>query len=130
MFFIVVLFVVCLGFDSDEKPFTFPNYNGPALHASSGFINSLFYVKFENPDLQNAKNLLVWIQGGPGCSGLAGMMLENGPVFTTDGKNLEFRSVNWLNLNASLLYIEQPIGTGFSALGNNTPVLRYKRVFF
>eukprot|EP01097_Dermamoeba_algensis_P000106 TRINITY_DN103_c0_g1_i1.p1 TRINITY_DN103_c0_g1~~TRINITY_DN103_c0_g1_i1.p1 ORF type:complete len:503 (-),score=105.44 TRINITY_DN103_c0_g1_i1:132-1640(-) len=63
-----------------------------------------------NPDAP----LLVWLQGGPGASSLIGCLSENGPYrVAEDGKSLLPNPGSW-NTEFSLLYIDNPIGTGFS----------------
>lgn len=112
-FLVWLFFGCCFG----QQYIKFPNYVGPDLKALSGYSsNRLFYVLFEN----NPTDLLIWIQGGPGCSGLFGMMSENGPVESKDGKNLSYRETNWMTgLNVSLLFLEQPLNTGFSKGSGN-----------
>jgi len=58
--------------------------------------------------------LLVWLQGGPGASSMYGMFAEIGPFsVAADKKTLLPRSVNWNN-KYSLIFIDNPVGTGFS----------------
>lgn len=62
--------------------------------------------------------LVIWLNGGPGCSSLEGLMIENGPfrlVFDGDnGWNLKVDPHSWHRIPAWVLYIDQPVGTGFS----------------
>ena len=58
--------------------------------------------------------MLLWLNGGPGCSSLFGMLGEIGPV-TTDNFSgeLKLNKYSW-NMETNLLFIEQPAGVGFS----------------
>ena len=51
--------------------------------------------------------------GGPGCSGLLGLGTEHGPFFFGKEGKLSPNPHSW-NTVASMLYIEQPAGVGFS----------------
>ncbi|KAA8516618.1 hypothetical protein F0562_016876 [Nyssa sinensis] len=54
--------------------------------------------------------ILLWLQGGPGGSGVGfGNFLEIGPL----DANLKPRNSTWL-LKADLLFVDSPVGTGFS----------------
>ena len=52
--------------------------------------------------------------GGPGCSSLSGLLTENGP-FTWEAGTLApvQNTYSWTNLT-NMLWIEQPVGVGFS----------------
>ncbi|KAJ3029205.1 UNVERIFIED_CONTAM: hypothetical protein HDU68_012793 [Siphonaria sp. JEL0065] len=57
-------------------------------------------------------NLVIWLNGGPGCSSLLGSWIENGPInFKADG-SLAANPYSW-HKQANVLYVEQPVGTGF-----------------
>ncbi|CAD0204173.1 unnamed protein product [Chrysodeixis includens] len=63
------------------------------------------------PDNKNAP-VVVWLQGGPGASSLYGLFTENGPLRVRNNK-FERRKYNWA-LSHHLIYIDNPVGTGFS----------------
>ncbi|KAG2038256.1 Alpha/Beta hydrolase protein [Suillus americanus] len=52
--------------------------------------------------------------GGPGCSSLGGLLQENGPFSWAYGQaKPTVNQRSWTNLS-SVLWVEQPVGTGFS----------------
>jgi carboxypeptidase D len=52
--------------------------------------------------------------GGPGCSSLEGLLQENGPFSWSWGQAKPTQNqYSWTNIS-SMLYVEQPVGTGFS----------------
>mmetsp|Transcript_31760 Transcript_31760/g.32362 ORF Transcript_31760/g.32362 Transcript_31760/m.32362 type:complete len:510 (-) Transcript_31760:244-1773(-) len=59
--------------------------------------------------------LVVWFNGGPGCSSMDGFFYEHGPfeVDPSDYSVLKLRSSRWSSV-ANVLYIEAPVGVGFS----------------
>jgi carboxypeptidase C (cathepsin A) len=58
--------------------------------------------------------LVFWYQGGPGCSGLNGLLSENGPFQVgPKGDSLGPDDISW-NKVANVIYLEQPAGVGFS----------------
>ncbi|GMF10328.1 unnamed protein product [Phytophthora lilii] len=58
--------------------------------------------------------VLLWLNGGPGASSLAGCFSENGPLLVNDdGKTLRVNKFAW-NQRANLLCVESPVGVGFS----------------
>ncbi|CAI0463707.1 unnamed protein product [Linum tenue] len=59
-----------------------------------------------------SKPLVLWLNGGPGCSSLGvGAFSENGP-FRPNGQVLIRNEHSW-NTEANMLYLEAPIGVGF-----------------
>ena len=80
--------------------------------------NELFYIYTPSQNNADKAPVLLWLNGGPGCSSLFGLLGEVGPV-TSDNFADEFKynPYSW-NLNANLVAIEQPAGVGFSKTSN------------
>ncbi|KAJ4978010.1 hypothetical protein NE237_008790 [Protea cynaroides] len=74
---------------------------------------ALFYYFVEAETDPASKPLVVWLNGGPGCSSVGvGAFSENGP-FRPSGDILIRNDYSW-NREANMLYIESPAGVGFS----------------
>ncbi|KAJ3701508.1 hypothetical protein LUZ61_005213 [Rhynchospora tenuis] len=73
----------------------------------------LFYYFVQAEMDPASKPLVLWLNGGPGCSSLGvGAFSENGP-FRPNGQNLVRNEYSW-NKEANMLYLETPAGVGFS----------------
>lgn len=69
-----------------------------------------------NTTIRDNAPLVIWLQGGPGAAGSGyGNFLEIGPLDI----NLQPREITWANA-ANLLFIDNPVGTGYSYVVNNT----------
>ncbi|KAJ1962468.1 Cell death protease [Dispira parvispora] len=93
--------------------------------------SNLFFWLFYNttliPDSQARENrnrkLIVWFNGGPGCTSMDGVFLENGPYqFSEATDKVEARPWS-LTGQAAMLYLDQPLGTGYSY----APTSQYNR---
>lgn len=74
----------------------------------------LFFWFFESRNDPKKDPIVVWLNGGPGCSSLMGLFYENGPVSIIDATETpKFNPHSW-NTNASVIYLDQPAGVGFS----------------
>lgn len=60
--------------------------------------------------------VLLWLQGGPGATSLFGLFDENGPYECRDGRP-SLRKYSW-SKQYNLLYIDNPVGTGYSFTGH------------
>ncbi|XVE49169.1 hypothetical protein DITRI_Ditri01bG0060700 [Diplodiscus trichospermus] len=80
-----------------------------------GAGRALFYYFVESEKNSDAKPLVLWLNGGPGCSSFGnGAMLELGPFrVNPDGKTLSYNQYAW-NKVANILFLESPAGVGFS----------------
>ncbi|KAE9598331.1 putative carboxypeptidase D [Lupinus albus] len=76
---------------------------------------ALYYYFVESQHSKEKMPLLLWLNGGPGCSSLAyGAMEELGPFrVNSDGKTLTKNRYSW-NYAANVLFLESPGGVGFS----------------
>ncbi|KAK3042506.1 hypothetical protein RJ639_000230 [Escallonia herrerae] len=74
---------------------------------------ALFYYFADSETDPVSKHLILWLNGGPGCSSLGvGAFSENGP-FRPNGQVLVRNEYSW-NTEANMLYLETPVGVGFS----------------
>jgi len=114
------------------------HYSG-LLPASDDDDKKLFYWLFEPGTSSGSKRpadekdipLLIWLNGGPGCSSMDGLFIENGPFRlvppdrngdsdsdndndSADGWTIAINPHSWHNAPAYVLYIDQPVGTGLS----------------
>jgi carboxypeptidase D len=63
--------------------------------------------------------ILIWLNGGPGCSSLEGFLQENGPFLWQYGTYKPVKNNwSWSNLT-NVVWVEQPAGTGFSHVGSD-----------
>jgi len=106
---------------ASDKISSIPNLD-PAMQcwdSYSGYLpveagaKELFYWYHEATSEASSKPLVLWLNGGPGCSSLGGMFTENGPYVLDQGLNVSLNPYSW-NKVANMLYIEQPAGVGFS----------------
>ena len=77
----------------------------------------LFFYFFESRSKPSEDPVVMWINGGPGCSSALGLFMELGPCSVKDDpKSLNDTKVNpdsW-NSHANIFFIDEPIGVGFS----------------
>lgn len=88
--------------------------------------NDLFYWFFQSQSAKGGGNigdipLVIWLNGGPGASSLAGLFLENGPFNINDQGKIVENLYSW-NEEFHLMYWDQPVGTGFSYTKNDSYV--------
>ncbi|KAH7655701.1 Peptidase S10 serine carboxypeptidase protein [Dioscorea alata] len=96
------------------KGLEFNQYAGyVTVDAYSG--RALFYYFVESPQDSLRKPLVLWLNGGPGCSSFGvGAMLELGPFrVNSDGETLYANEYAW-NKVANIIFLESPAGVGFS----------------
>ncbi|KAI0251528.1 Alpha/Beta hydrolase protein [Lactifluus subvellereus] len=74
----------------------------------------LFFWYFPPSAKGNENDLIFWTNGGPGCSSLEGFLQENGPISWQFGQAKPTPNpYSWTDLG-HMLWVEQPVGTGFS----------------
>ncbi|KAJ4876732.1 Serine carboxypeptidase-like 16 [Raphanus sativus] len=104
-----------------------PGFQGPLpFELETGYIGvgeadeeQFFYYFIKSERNPKEDPLLIWLAGGPGCSSISGLVLENGPLafsIESDSGNtpsLVSTTYSWTKV-ANIIYLDQPVGTGFS----------------
>lgn len=92
------------------KP-NFRQYSGYLKGVGSKRLHYWFVESSSNP---KSDPVVLWMNGGPGCSSLHGFLTEHGPFrIQPDGKTLQPFPFAW-NQVANMIYLEAPAGVGFS----------------
>jgi len=104
-----------------------PNFDQYAGYITlEGTTKNIFYWFFTSQDNPTNDPVILWLQGGPGCSDMGGgLFLENGPYYPSvtdfNTKTVDIiENVNSWNQHANVIYIDSPCGVGFS-YGTNLP---------
>jgi carboxypeptidase C (cathepsin A) len=92
----------------------FSGYIDVSAPGEKAGTRQMFYWFVESQRNPVKDPVLLWTNGGPGCSGLGGFLTEQGPFRAgKDGKALEINENTWTKM-ANMVFIEQPVGVGFS----------------
>lgn len=95
------------GQNDELKP---PTYSGYLRVSGTLYFH---YVFVESETAPSKAPIILWVNGGPGCSSLVGTFLDNGPWKVSGEGNLEPNPFSWTKF-ANMLYIETPVWTGFT----------------
>ncbi|KAI8995399.1 serine carboxypeptidase [Trametes punicea] len=91
----------------------------PGVYQASGYGDladneSLWFWFFAARNDSDSAPLTLWLNGGPGSSSMIGLFQENGPCrITNDSAGVTLNPYSWNNVS-NMLYLDQPVGTGFS----------------
>ncbi|KZV35532.1 Alpha/beta-Hydrolases superfamily protein [Dorcoceras hygrometricum] len=97
-----------------QPPVNFSQFSG-YVTVNEGEGRALFYWLTEATDHAHEMPLVLWFNGGPGCSSIAyGASEELGPFrINKTGSSLYLNKYAW-NRVANILFLESPAGVGFS----------------
>ncbi|CAH1988622.1 unnamed protein product [Acanthoscelides obtectus] len=87
------------------------------------YNSNLFFWFFPSTGDYENDPVLVWLQGGPAASSMQGLLLEHGPFAVNENTLLEMRERCWTK-NHSVIYIDSPVGAGFSFTENENGYAR------
>jgi serine carboxypeptidase-like clade II len=96
-----------------------PNFNGTIpFKQYAGRLEleakeKLFYWYTESQNSPSEDPIVLWLNGGPGCSSMGGFWTENGPFVVRPDETVKVNRYSW-NRNVNLVWLEQPAGVGFS----------------
>ncbi|KAH8094750.1 Alpha/Beta hydrolase protein [Cristinia sonorae] len=119
-------------FPDHQLRVTDPDICDPKVKQHSGYLDisdgkHLFFWFFESRTSPKSAPVTLWLNGGPGCSSMAGLLFENGPCqIADDGKNVTYNKHSW-NSHSNMIFLDQPVNVGYSyssdgSTVNNTPV--------
>lgn len=91
----------------------------PDVKQYSGYLDvededkHFFYWFFESRNDPKNDPIVLWLNGGPGCSSLTGLFFELGS--SSIGPDLKpiYNPYSW-NSNASVIFLDQPVNVGYS----------------
>ncbi|EJU04579.1 serine carboxypeptidase [Dacryopinax primogenitus] len=92
----------------------------PNVRSWSGYLDvgggakHLFFYFFESRRSPSTDPLLMWINGGPGCSSSLGLFMELGPCRLSPSGNETVPHPYAWNEQANVFFLDQPVGVGFS----------------
>jgi len=71
---------------------------------------------FESRNDPKNDPVVLWLNGGPGCSSLTGLFMELGPSSIDENIKVVHNPYSWNN-NASVIFLDQPVNVGYSYSG-------------
>jgi len=93
------------------------SYAGYASAGNGSYLFTWFFECQKCVDSEQASEfpLLIWLNGGPGASSMAGLMLENGPyLLASDAVGTVSENPYAWNQEAHIMYWDNPVGAGYS----------------
>ncbi|CAM6114669.1 unnamed protein product [Calypogeia fissa] len=103
------------------------------LPTSSGYLpvgkssgSRLFYAFYEASSSSapvDETPLILWLNGGPGCSSLIGCFYELGPWIVDENGEIHSNPWSW-NRRYGVLFVDSPAGTGFSVEESSNDIPR------
>lgn len=114
------LLAAAFGAVQQDEILALPGWPGPLwskqysgyLTVGSKHFHYWLVLSQNNPDTSPT---VLWLNGGPGCSSLDGLVYEHGPfrINDTDPTKIYPFEQTWSTI-ANTLYLEAPVGVGFS----------------
>jgi len=116
------LAAVALGAIPSDEVTSLPGWTGPLPSKHySGLMNipgsqKMAHYWFVEAETNPATApLFLWLNGGPGCSSLDGLLYEQGPIHVNEANTsqLLYNPYTWTKL-VNMIFLESPTGVGFS----------------
>ena len=123
----LVLFQVAWGAPAADEILSLPGWAGALpTRQYSGYLSipesgsNLHYWLVTAEKSPESAPTVLWLNGGPGCSSLDGFFYEMGPFVINSDNTLSERPIRW-NTLANMIYLESPVGVGFSYSSASPP---------
>jgi carboxypeptidase C (cathepsin A) len=118
-FALALLFVSTFAADEADRMGALPEAPEFTTATYSGYLTvtdtkRLHYVFTESETDPTNDPVVIWFNGGPGCSSMLAFMQENGPLTVDDGENYVKTNPYPWNKRANMLWLESPAGVGWS----------------
>ncbi|RPD66874.1 alpha/beta-hydrolase [Lentinus tigrinus ALCF2SS1-7] len=78
----------------------------------------LYFFMVKARRTADKERIIFWLNGGPGCSSFDGLMMEIGPWRIDENGGLQTKVGGWEEY-ATVVFVDQPAGTGFSYAPSN-----------
>ncbi|KAJ2158255.1 Cell death protease [Coemansia sp. RSA 552] len=115
--------VAGIPFADDQRLDSLEQYAGQMPMSETEVM--FFWLLSNQTNSFNHDKLLIWLNGGPGCTSMDGLFMENGPYSFESSSHLGFRDYSFTQ-QFDVLYIDQPFGTGFSMTSDDGYVTSFK----
>ncbi|CAG7786811.1 unnamed protein product [Allacma fusca] len=109
----------------DNMNLVHANFKNP-VKSFSGYLtidekynSNLFFWFFPAQEKPEKAPVILWVNDVPGHTSLKGIFLENGPFILDENGEIQERAHTWTKTH-SMLYIDAPVGSGFSFADNHT----------
>ena len=97
-------------------PFDTNTYSGYLTVSETKKLHYVFAESLNDPENDP---VIIWFNGGPGCSSMLAFMQENGPRVIDDGEDfLKENPYPWTE-RANVIWLESPAGVGWSIAGTD-----------
>lgn len=84
------------------------------ISSQANETRKLFFWFFPSKNPASTDEIAIWLNGGPGCSSLSGLLLENGPFLWQDGTFRPVQNPYSFSKLTNYVWIEQPVGVGYT----------------
>merc|ERR1719242_1299179 len=99
----------------------FNQYSGYLMATNEHEIH-YWFIEVDSEEEAVTKPVFFWTNGGPGCSGMDGLLTEMGPWRVNDDLSISYNPYSWTT-EVNMVFLEQPYGVGFSVVDQGQDVV-------
>ncbi|GFT56660.1 probable serine carboxypeptidase CPVL [Nephila pilipes] len=97
-------------------PRNIPSYSG-FFTVNKAYNSNMFFWFFPAMNNDREAPVILWLEGGPGASGLFSLFVIHGPYIILENRSAALRKYTWAK-EYNVIYVDNPVGTGFSFTGS------------